>query len=892
MTVYLFSSRSKARVFNPESSGPSIGLLHYIDSFHGTSEYLVLAKSSHDPKDVMTVDPRPDPAFQNPYPAASFRSEERGRQFVDRSEITREDCDRAFRSACEERLGQIVNDTVVFASNKKMLGGKSRAEFIKEQRDKVYQEQTGSNKKTKKGRIPRNTRELVVAILRKKHGKGEEFGVADMERIRRGASAGDNFDIWKKVVKSKFDGMWSAAVKDAERQKSLGAEKVKESSSAAGLGATIEEDPKDLRTCSATLKQLVSIMAHKVTLAIAAGDLYDKKAFGTFPKKVDIMTLLPEQFRIRDKVSTTINVAPIPVELQDKIELAQDKQTGTAAELDLAKLLSHEHLQYLQSTFLGKKGTTKDSRINHPVWERSVNAIKSSSDSLTKAPEGLNATITEAIGELATNISNLWNGAIFLKALDYLLRILLRLHLAPKRERKYQKRLHDQARKEEATSNEARVDRRALQRKLKKLCDDLSDVLGSGDDERVARRVPVLFELLSRARQQPPVPQNESETISQDRQEDASDNIRMDVDYGGLIFGDIPDDEDDPTGEPSRSRLMSLQAVLKMLIESSTVEGDIDEEDIREAGYSGSDFTTSECQVAAMIANTLGPYIPKRRPKPDTGIYLSRCTTGALGIYEVLCSATKNQFDVVNADGSPLTQQMQISQYSGNKRAIMGSFFDVKRIDEICQRHGLQFQYRITYVNQYTIRLLGNTIQNGKQIGEGPKQRAGHPVRSQLEERRKKQKGRPLGNKWAELSASLNVDKAQARLNAGANKAQMNQLENQVKSMRKELGTLQAEQTKARQEFNSNECLETYDALFQARVEVRDHRRELHGPDTVLKRLRKENYMWNKIATAPTSAQRTGSSAAVAMTTPTWERSTIEDDAKHTDISQLRQACT
>ncbi|KAF9346003.1 hypothetical protein BGX34_004277, partial [Mortierella sp. NVP85] len=119
----------------------------------------------------------------------------------------------------------------------------------------------------------------------------------------------------------------------------------------------------------------------------------------------------------------------------------------------------------------------------------------------------------------------------------------------------------------------------------------------------------------------------------------------------------------------------------------------------------------------------------------------------------------------------------------------------------------------IVYVNQYTVRLLGNTIQNGKQIGEGPKQRARHPVRSQLEERRKKQKGRRLGNKWAELGASLNVDKVQAKQNAEANKAQMNQLENQVKSMRKELGTLQAEQTKARQKFNSDKGPETYDAL-------------------------------------------------------------------------------
>ncbi|KAF9342566.1 hypothetical protein BGX34_007973, partial [Mortierella sp. NVP85] len=184
MAIYLFSSRSKARVFNLESSGPSIGLLHHIDSFHGTSEYLVLAKSRHDPKDVMTVNPLAAPAFQSPYPAASFRSEERRRNYrsVDRSEITRVDCDRAFQSACEERLGQIINDTVVYASNKKQLGGKSRAEFIKEQKDKVYQEQIASKKKSKKGRLPRNTRGLAVAILRKEHGKGEEFGIAEMER--------------------------------------------------------------------------------------------------------------------------------------------------------------------------------------------------------------------------------------------------------------------------------------------------------------------------------------------------------------------------------------------------------------------------------------------------------------------------------------------------------------------------------------------------------------------------------------------------------------------------------------------------------------------------------------------------------------------------------------
>lgn len=253
-------------------------------------------------------------------------------------------------------------------------------------------------------------------------------------------------------------------------------------------------------------------------------------------------------------------MAPIPGGLQEKIELAQEKKTDNVADLDFANLLSQEHLQYLNSTFLGKKGTREGSQAKHPGWERTANAIRTSSNSLTGAPEGLSSTITEAIGELATNISNLWNGATYSKAQDYLLRILLRLHLAPKRESKYQKMIHSKEQKQKAKSDEAPLDRRAQQRRLTRLCDDLSDVLASGDNVRIGKRVPVLLELLSRAMQPPSAPQVEPEAGSKDSQEDASDDVKMYSHDADLVFGDVPEDE----GKQLKASFKSSLSVRKL----------------------------------------------------------------------------------------------------------------------------------------------------------------------------------------------------------------------------------------------------------------------------------------------------------------------------------------
>jgi len=54
--IFLFSSRSKSRQYGEDTSKPSIGFLHHVDSFHGTGEYLVLAASRNQPSTHMILD--------------------------------------------------------------------------------------------------------------------------------------------------------------------------------------------------------------------------------------------------------------------------------------------------------------------------------------------------------------------------------------------------------------------------------------------------------------------------------------------------------------------------------------------------------------------------------------------------------------------------------------------------------------------------------------------------------------------------------------------------------------------------------------------------------------------------------------------------------------------
>ncbi|KAF9397688.1 hypothetical protein BGZ76_008342, partial [Entomortierella beljakovae] len=92
----------------------------------------------------------------------------------------------------------------------------------------------------------------------------------------------------------------------------------------------------------------------------------------------------------------------------------------------------------MYSRFLSEKKRGQGSGDEkHPVWTEICKNIRDSSDTsnLLESPGGLSFTINEHIRQFSTAVSNLWEGSIYTKTLDYLTRILLRLHLAPQRER-------------------------------------------------------------------------------------------------------------------------------------------------------------------------------------------------------------------------------------------------------------------------------------------------------------------------------------------------------------------------------------------------------------------------------------------------------------------------
>lgn len=50
VNIFLFSSQSKPHIFRAENATSSIGIVHHVDSYHGTSEYLALAEAKTPPK--------------------------------------------------------------------------------------------------------------------------------------------------------------------------------------------------------------------------------------------------------------------------------------------------------------------------------------------------------------------------------------------------------------------------------------------------------------------------------------------------------------------------------------------------------------------------------------------------------------------------------------------------------------------------------------------------------------------------------------------------------------------------------------------------------------------------------------------------------------------------
>ena len=335
-----------------------------------------------------------------------------------------------------------------------------------------------------------------------------------------------------------------------------------------------------------------------------------------------------------------LQIAPLPPNLQEHLASFIDKEK--AGRDDMVSILSQAHLQSLHSRFLSGHRDKDWSRENakHPTWSKIEIKIRETSDAnnLPMSPAGLSFTINDYIRQYATAIANMWTGSIYHKSLDYLLRILLRLHLAPKREARFKDQVKAilERKQKQSQAKSSTESRRLWQWKVTRLCDRMAEALQKNRPSKVIQSI---VERLSIMLEEEPEARDGGGFFSLEKQLDAlniDETVEDDLsiidpeedldDVDDLEEDDVDDLDDAATGttgkgkgketkieEPSRGRLRSLQAVLKTLLESPFIEKDVDSNWVRKTGHVNNDFTDFECKVVATLANLLRPYVPKRR---------------------------------------------------------------------------------------------------------------------------------------------------------------------------------------------------------------------------------------------------------------------------------------
>ncbi|KAK3825023.1 MAG: hypothetical protein J3Q66DRAFT_99014 [Benniella sp.] len=400
----------------------------------------------------------------------------------------------------------------------------------------------------------------------------------------------------------------------------------------------------------------LSILIQKTVLQIASGKVYEGTQWAPDHTHFDLQDLLPEGFLPRDtSVNTLINVAPIPLHLPDELKKYTKQKAVATPESNVAHLLSINHLQLLHARELGNG---KQLGKEHTIWENCIRNIQDLApprepDDPTppvKAPEGLSRTVSGAIVELTTAVGNIWNGAAYRKLLDYLVRILLRIHLAPNREKNSQKKgsivkvkdqkpdnssseqkpddSNSEQKPGQETTSEKKPKIRDLTRKhwlykFKGLCNTLSDELERVDDDRFERKSGQIMMLLSTLEGQRTTGQQhhlarldvrlkELTGSSHARTADPDDEK---VDQGdidktlGKVAGGLK------TNEPSDSQLTALGSILKKLLESP--DGlDCGKEWIQQQSFQGTKFTDAECDIVLKLGKLLWPYVPPKGSIP------------------------------------------------------------------------------------------------------------------------------------------------------------------------------------------------------------------------------------------------------------------------------------
>ncbi|KAF9167971.1 hypothetical protein DFQ26_002196 [Actinomortierella ambigua] len=849
------------------------------------------------------------------------------------------------QTSCQNILRvHIVQEIESLVSMNKFKNLDSRPSFVSQRKKQLMGKLSDY-----KGLPPHTLTPLITEYL------GDQPIAKARNEIHKWLGSVNTLEEWNSTVTTHFDTMWGEVLQQVDSNDGNG-------SGEDDNDDNMEDEKENLRVCGATLKSIIhpvhlvhrndgrtnydevleliedtqkslnnvdtqlSILTQMATVLIASGE----GLAGGKSTTVMMRDLLPNGSRLPPGAPQQVKVNDDLANQQTLIEDYRDKRSRDGQ--SLYALLSQGHLQRLHSAKLSSFNRLQSE--DNPHFKALSFAI-GAPNSLQKSEKGLSTTIITHIRQFSTAVNNLWSGPIYNKALDYLLRILLRLHLAPNREAKYREKLKSFAQDKAAKSKTHPRRRASINARFKSRTKQLSNELWKHlqkFDQGVGReyRVKLVFKKLmslpterTRARAlaaAPNQPQSTGEGVP------VVDGPELSLEESDALEEEL-EEEDDKIGgtttEPSRKRLRALQAIAKTLLESKKFSSKVNADRVKKYTFKGDQLSEDEIRVLVKITNLLRPFVPKRWPKQDgsgdrahtphvvtrapivvianavlraTGyskfarrlapqvsdMSLHSLQLGASTLYEVLCSRGKGKFDAKDSSGALFASSAQAMVSEDNKNAMYKAFFNMDKVNRICKDHGLVFNNRMTFVDRHAVYMVGKVVQHNAQYADDANvdRRHGYPVESQYNKRRQRRRGATSAGYWVAEYRRIKQSRVYVDTQATQAAAAVKVKETTLKPLQKAVGVLQEKLTELRRATRKDAS--QIGAFMTTKRSLQDQRRRLLPEEAKLRELRQQSYYWNKVAQAAQSESTSSSSSSSSSSSGKKKQSGGDGSGKKT----------
>jgi hypothetical protein len=77
-----------------------------------------------------------------------------------------------------------------------------------------------------------------------------------------------------------------------------------------------------------------------------------------------------------------------------------------------------------------------------------------------------------------------------------------------------------------------------------------------------------------------------------------------------------------------------------------------------------------------------------------------------VGLFECLCAEGRNHYDIYRTDGSLISSTNAVNTIPGDDATVLGAFFDLDKLRDLCKRHGLVFDDRYILLSRLTLYML------------------------------------------------------------------------------------------------------------------------------------------------------------------------------------------